>query len=227
MANYEHKGQLTKIDENGDKHILFPETEIDCVHGLNAALSGKVPKSHAEDKNNPHNVTAEQVGARPDTWMPTASDVGARSNNWLPTPTEIGVAPAQESTSYPGCFYRTVNGEAEWINPPMVAGEEYRTTERWNGKPVYIALLNFEKLPSATRGKVYANITESSNYQIIGTPVAVLSTGAVINGVGYDYAEHSSGSHIMVTGAVSEVAINTDYDASGVSAQVLVKSVHD
>ena len=28
-------------------------------------------------------------------------------------------------------------GEWEWINPPMVAGIEYRTTERYLGKPVY------------------------------------------------------------------------------------------
>lgn len=31
----------------------------------------------------------------------------------------------------------------EWVNPPMLAGVEYRTTERWNGKAVYTKLLNF------------------------------------------------------------------------------------
>lgn len=36
-----------------------------------------------------------------------------------------------------GCFYRIVDGEIEWINPPMVVGTEYRTTERFAGKPVY------------------------------------------------------------------------------------------
>ena len=28
-------------------------------------------------------------------------------------------------------------GEWEWVNPPMELGVEYRTTERWQGKPVY------------------------------------------------------------------------------------------
>lgn len=28
----------------------------------------------------------------------------------------------------------------EWINPPMLVGTEYRTTERWNGKAVYTRL---------------------------------------------------------------------------------------
>lgn len=31
----------------------------------------------------------------------------------------------------------------EYINPPMLLGEEYRTTERWQGKPVYTKLFNF------------------------------------------------------------------------------------
>ena len=37
-----------------------------------------------------------------------------------------------------GSFY-----EWEWVNPPMILGAEYRTTERWDGKPVYTKLLNF------------------------------------------------------------------------------------
>ena len=36
-----------------------------------------IPASHATDKNNPHGVTAEQIGARPNTWTPSAAEVGA------------------------------------------------------------------------------------------------------------------------------------------------------
>ena len=32
----------------------------------------------------------------------------------------------------------------EWLNPPMTPGVEYRTTERWNGKPVYTTLIDFD-----------------------------------------------------------------------------------
>lgn len=35
---------------------------------------------HVGDTNNPHGVTAAQVGARPDTWTPTAADVGVVPN---------------------------------------------------------------------------------------------------------------------------------------------------
>lgn len=38
----------------------------------------------------------------------------------------------------------------EWINPPMTLGTEYRTTERYMGKPVYKKLVTTGALPSAT-----------------------------------------------------------------------------
>ena len=38
----------------------------------------------------------------------------------------------------------------EWVNPPMVAGVEYRTTERYNGKPVYTKCLELGALTSST-----------------------------------------------------------------------------
>lgn len=41
------------------------------------------------------------------------------------------------------------NWFVEWVNPPMVPGVEYRTTERWNGKPVYTMLINCGNMPTA------------------------------------------------------------------------------
>lgn len=41
-----------------------------------------------------------------------------------------------------------VNGDTdgwEWVNPPMQVGVEYRTTERWQEKPVYTKLINCGK----------------------------------------------------------------------------------
>ncbi len=57
---------------------------------------------------------------------------------------------AKESTSYAGCFYRTVNGVTEWLNPPMLTGKEYRTVERNRGKPVYVQEFAVGALPNAT-----------------------------------------------------------------------------
>jgi hypothetical protein len=62
--------------------------------------------------------------------------------------------PGIESTVYPGCYYRYVDGELEWINPPLSLGVEYKTTEFYNGKPVFTKVINFGKLPNNTAGYV-------------------------------------------------------------------------
>lgn len=42
----------------------------------------------------------------------------------------------------------------EWDNPPMALGVEYRTTERWQGKPVYVKAIDLGTLPAAERKSV-------------------------------------------------------------------------
>ena len=51
-------------------------------------------------------------------------------------------------STYQGCkMQRTIYLDTvfdwEWINPPAIQGYEFRTTERWNGKPVYTKLFDF------------------------------------------------------------------------------------
>ena len=59
------------------------------------------------------------------------------------------IALALPSTDYPGCYYRTVDGVTEWVNPPMQPNTEYRTTERFYGCPVYKKLVTLGKAPAA------------------------------------------------------------------------------
>ena len=47
-----------------------------------------------------------------------------------------------ESTDHPGCYYVLNGSTVEWVNPPMYIGVEYRTTERYDGKPVYVKLVD-------------------------------------------------------------------------------------
>lgn len=70
------------------------------------------------------------------------------------TPDKIGAAPAVESSEYPGCYYRTVSGVTEWLNPPMVIGTEYRTTERYLDKAVYVKAISLGNLPNAATKQV-------------------------------------------------------------------------
>lgn len=94
----------------GDIDHLFAENVVvkvilDVTTGMafvqnadtNAYLEG-----HIQSKRNPHGVTAEQVGARPNDWMPTAAQVGASPSSHLNdknnphgvTIAQIGAAPA-------------------------------------------------------------------------------------------------------------------------------------
>lgn len=68
--------------------------------------------------------------------------------------------PAVESAEHPGCYYRTVNGVTEWFNPPMIAGKEYRTTERMEGKAVYAKRVVYKSNSTigVTSGVTAANI---------------------------------------------------------------------
>lgn len=67
------------------------------------------------------------------------------------------------SEAYPGCSAQRkctdgTWGEWEWINPPMQLGVEYRTTERYLGKPVYCKLVDFGTLPNNATKNVSLNI---------------------------------------------------------------------
>lgn len=42
--------------------------------------------------------TASEVGARPNTWMPSAEDVGARPNTWTPSYSDVGADQAGEAS---------------------------------------------------------------------------------------------------------------------------------
>lgn len=44
----------------------------------------------------------------------------------------------------------TLKATMEYLNPPLVLGVEYRTTERYLGKPVYVKAVNLGALPNAT-----------------------------------------------------------------------------
>ena len=49
----------------------------------------------------------------------------------------------------------------EWENPPLVAGTEYRTTERFQGKPVFAKLVQLGDLPASASKSVSFNTSSS------------------------------------------------------------------
>ena len=64
--------------------------------------------------------------------------------------------PIGSNTPIVRCMFEGVWSAWESVNPPMEPSVEYRTTERWNGKPVYTVLINCGTLPSAGATNIIA-----------------------------------------------------------------------
>lgn len=71
---------------------------------------------------------------------------------------------------YCGGALKTLDGR--WVNPPMLEGVEYRTTEHWNGKPVYRKLVKYE---------VSGSIGNSSGYKKVSIPHGIEGLSLVIS----------------------------------------------
>ena len=108
----------------------------------------------------------------------------------------------------------------EWLNPPMILGVEYRTTERYQGKPVYVKLVDFGALPNATAKAV--NFSIKNNSQLLECK-GFLSGGGVLP---YSYPGSSVGTANVYTNKSSGsfgVIVITDKDLSGQSAYFILK----
>jgi hypothetical protein len=87
-----------------------------------------------------------------------------------------GYIPPIESSDNPGCYYKLVGGEKEWLNPPVVLGVEYRTTERYKGKVVYTKLFSCGTLAAGSTNVID---TTSSGVQGIIRYNGMMETSAL------------------------------------------------
>jgi hypothetical protein len=71
--------------------------------------------------------------------------------------------------------YGSTWSEWEYINPPMNPGHEYRTTERWNGKPVYRKLISYTT--NGTIGDATKITDVDIPHGITGLKTAISCTG--------------------------------------------------
>ena len=91
--------------------------------------------------------------------------------------------------------------EWEWIDPPMELTAEYRTTERYLGKPVYVKAVNFGAGPSSA--------TKTVAHGVGNIDKAIRVWGNIDN---YNLIGFSGVSSVFV--GVSEIAINTSENLS-------------
>ena len=99
----------------------------------------------------------------------------------------------------------------EWccLNPPMTLGVEYRTIERWNGKPVYTTLVNIGNLPNKNTASVSHGF---------GVKTAIRSIGTIDDASTIPYS--AWGSTVDVTVTPNSIVLTTNYDASASKAKV-------
>ena len=162
---------LEKLTENVEIHQTMGDTPN--TDGMTATdlkvkfdLAAKIIKQFINDKIIPHALdkrgdamkgTLRMSGNRILEVPPPVEDKDATNKAYVDG--EVAKrAPAVESKEYPGCYYRIVDGVTEWINPPMVAGVEYRTTERKNGNVVYAKMIDFGVLPNNSTKSVYIGV---------------------------------------------------------------------
>ena len=109
----------------------------------------------------------------------------------------------------------------EWVNPRMELGVEYRTTERYQGKPVYVKLVNFGALPNATTKKI--NYGDSGCSPIFGYGISSGTTFPTLSYGGALADSLNSGRVISLWFNGNELSISCGGDRSKINAYVFVK----
>lgn len=107
----------------------------------------------------------------------------------------------------------------EWIDPPMLLGVEYRTTERYQGKPVYVKIVDCGAMPNTTTKAVnhgVANIDQC----ISATGITIISTGDTFS---IPYASMSDGMTNGCSLSRTQVRVWSAGDGSTANANVLIK----
>jgi len=114
-------------------------------------------------------------------------------------------------------------GEWEWVNPRMLLGVEYRTTEMWNGRPVYTELISLGALPNATTKIINTGIQISSGRVISFHTIASNVTSCI------DCSQYKNITALYVYNESDyiNILIGTDADLTDFGGYTLLKYYKD
>lgn len=94
----------------------------------------------------------------------------------------------------------------EWVNPPMQLGIEYRTTERYLGKPVYVKVVDCGNLPASGLKNIAHGIANCKPIHVYGE----MSNGNTLPyavGTNYYISADRGYIQIYVTGDLSDQTV--------------------
>ena len=116
--------------------------------------------------------------------------------------------------------YNSIWSNWEWVNPPMQVGVEYRTTERWQGNPVYVKLIDAGTLPNSSTKYVESAIVNGIT-KVVDVKLNMYS--------GSGMAQRTNDSRIIVTVNVESpyawLEITANENFSTYTGQVVVKYI--
>lgn len=115
-------------------------------------------------------------------------------------------------------------GELEFINPPMELGTEYRTTERYLGKAVYMQLVDCGNLPNNSQKNV--TFPNTTTYDKI-ISVSCYAYSPTVGGFNLPYRDSAGTSNAGYVLAGSYIRLFTSFDASSMACKALIKYTKD
>ena len=164
----EYNIQMNKYNAlNAEYDQLYPATKIANVDGLDTALQNNDPRNWGLDLSK--SLTDANDGTRNGFYAMTTGaanvpfDYGVLLVHNIGNPNYVH----QELTHYSegikacraGAWDDSISAIKwnpwEWVNPPMVIGVEYRTTERFNSRTVYQQVFSLGELSTAGKTEYY------------------------------------------------------------------------
>ena len=231
-----------------DCTIQITKTEVEgtgTIRGNTVGTTMPLPDWNQTDptkadyiKNKP-NITPESIGAAPvgkavnaDSATTSGFYIGTGSN------TPYGGAGQALVLGYDNYVYSQlfVDGDLmalrqsqdgfyeawNYINPNMQLGTEYRTIERWQGKPVYVKLIDFGTLPAS--GTKYVGVGVTGNKVIYIEPVTWSNSGSFTPAYGLRDSDGISMMDWWINSS-GNLFVGVYCDLSTYTAKVLIKYV--
>ena len=184
---FANTGSTAQLQQNGKN--IFPLTLLECVRGTESLAPGGFGFGDAVQsiETTSAGESYETYCAKVDAVLDGMPDKTAKLVLAYP-PAVYGKAGTTISLLYKGdanyavlsnigsadaglCGWRMIKLKKsssdpsawqpfEWEHPPMQLGVEYRTVERYNGKPVYVKAINFGALPNNTNKSVEHGVAD-------------------------------------------------------------------
>ena len=127
-----------------------------------------------------------------------------------------------ESEEYPGCFYRMIDGQQHWINPPMIPWKNYLTTEKFDGKYVYVVASDYPmEESSGTESFAFTNsFLSHTGANVVSVEGAVVDVANMVSYPLNNYDHNGGYCNVSVAGSRVDVAHTAVYAAMNVRMKV-------